>query len=235
VIFAAARARLLEIVVALIGMGRIGHAIARSLSTDGVGCLVQVDPQRIDREAEEAVFDYGGWGGEFKVHAMADRIMQQRPTQLMRPVPSTFEDARDAGLLGDVDVFVSCANRAETRRAVVAHARQLGALVVSAAVSIDGSAGEIVRWHPAVELACPACLLPPPGAVLPRDSGLPTHTTGLAASLAVAVLADTLERGLSTIQMANVFQFDEALSVDSLRVHRRLDCVAGHDLIKLCR
>jgi molybdopterin/thiamine biosynthesis adenylyltransferase len=148
--------------VLVVGAGGLGAPVALYLAAAGVGRLVIVDPDVIDRSNLQRQVLYAEADiGRPKVEVAAERLATLNPHVAVQPVQARLEPANAAGLVGQVDFVLDGTDDFATRFAVNAACVAEGRTLVS---------GAIGRWTGHVGVfagqPCYRCLVPetPPDA-----------------------------------------------------------------------
>lgn len=225
----AGQRRLRSSTALIVGAGRLGHAVALTLATSGVGRLVIIDPQRLsasdlNRCATARPRDIGRW----KVDNTAG-LIQGRPFLEVVPIVGRAENLAILPDFGKPDLVVAACNTTRARIAVADFSAehqipQVAAAVTDARVGIGGF---VVAWSPAdPDLACPACFLTR-GARLPRNESLLAPVTAVVASTAAWYVMTLLSHGRDFQLRTNCVAIDlGAFTMDSFRTVRRPDCAS---------
>jgi adenylyltransferase/sulfurtransferase len=112
----AAKARLRDARVLLVGVGGLGSPAALYLAAAGVGTLVLVDDDRVDESnlQRQVIFDTADVGRP-KVEAAADRLRARHPDLYLEPIARRLDETNAQQLVASVDVVVDGADNFATR------------------------------------------------------------------------------------------------------------------------
>ena len=162
------QARLRAATVALIGAGGIGSPAIAYLAAAGIGRLVLIDDDRVDRSNLHRQTIYAAAEiGVLKVEAAKEFVMQ-RNSHVVVEVHATRIDAANAGeLLRGTDVVIDGSDDFATRLTVADAALTARIPLVSAAVAqFEGQLGVYRGWE--ASLPCYRCFV---GSAPEREAG----------------------------------------------------------------
>jgi len=223
----AGQRRLRSSTALIVGAGRLGHDIALTLATSGIGRLIMLDPQRIsvsdlNRCPTARASDVHRW----KVDTTAG-LLQGRPFLEVIPIVGRAEELASLPDVNETSVIVSACNTTRARIAVADFAAERQIPHVSAAVTDArlGIGGFVVAWSPSDrDLACPACFLKRNGR-LSRNESLLAPVTAVVASTSAWYVVRLLSHGRSFRLATNCLAIDlHTFAMDSFRTVRRPDC-----------
>jgi len=138
----------------VIGLGRLGSKVAMALSEQGIGTLILVDPQRIERPNCQLVLYRGVPLGTPKVEAM--RALLGREQKVICIAKSLWElDREDWGWVLGADVIFVCVDNALTRVLAVTRALQAGIPVIEGGVHIPREGGRVRGLWGRIQTALP--------------------------------------------------------------------------------
>lgn len=149
---------LVDTLVTIVGCGSIGSAAAEALASYGIGQIALVDPDRLMQRNLVRHRAPSKHLGRFKVHAVADTLMDRYPNMRTEHFPlSIIEDADVMRpLFARSDVVLCATDGIASRRTANHLARRANTPIVLACVLEDGAFGEIVRVRP--RAGCLLCL-----------------------------------------------------------------------------
>jgi adenylyltransferase/sulfurtransferase len=223
----AGQRRLRSSTALIVGAGRLGHAVALTLATSGIGRLVIVDPQRLsasdlNRCATARSRDIGRW----KVDSTAG-LIQGRPFLEVVPIVGRAENLASLPEAGEPSIVIAACNTRHARAAVAGFAaerqiRHVAAGIADARLSVGGV---VMAWTPRdPDLACPACFLKP-GGRLPRSESLLAPVVAVVASTAAWYVVTLLSHGRDFRLHTNCIAIDlGTFTMDAFRALRRPDC-----------
>ena len=211
----------------IVGAGRVGHAIALTLATSGIGRLIMLDPQRISAsDLNRCPTARPSDVGRRKVDTTAG-LLQSRPFLDVVPIVGRAEELADLPDVDEASVIVSACNSTRSRMAVADFAAERQIPHVAAAVTDArlGLGGFVVGWGPSDrDLACPACFLTR-GGRLPRNESILAPVTAVVASTAAWFAMTLLTHGARFRLEANCVAIDlRTFTMEGFRTARRTDC-----------
>ena len=166
----AGQAKLNNATVALIGVGGLGCPAALYLAAAGVGQLILIDPDRVERSnLHRQVLHDEAAVGTLKVDSAQARLLALNPNLKLRRHAVALSATNAAELLAGADVVIDGSDNLASRDASHVYAVQADLPWVYAAV--DQWQGQLAIFHvnEAPDAGCYHCLFPPvTGAAPPR-------------------------------------------------------------------
>jgi len=172
--------------VLVLGLGGLGSPVALYLAAAGVGSLLLVDGDRVERSNLQRQLAHGeGDLGRNKARSAADAVAGLHAGTRVEVVADRVDEAQLHQLAQRVDLVIDGSDNYPTRfavnRACIAAAIPL---VSAAAVRTEG---QLATLHPAAGAACYRCLVPEEGAgsaLSCSESGVLGPVVGVLGSLA---------------------------------------------------
>ena len=138
----------------VIGLGRLGSKVAMALSEQGIGTLILVDPQRIERPNRQLALYRGVPLGTPKVEAL--RSFLQSEQEVMGIAKAFWElDSEDWGWVLGADVIFVCVDNALARVLAIARALEAGIPVIEGGVHIQRAGGRVQALWGRIQTALP--------------------------------------------------------------------------------
>ncbi len=164
---AAGQQRLMASRVVVVGAGGLGSPVAFYLAAAGVGTLVLVDDDRVDRSnLQRQILHTEAAVGAPKVDSARERLLALNPRIRIETVDGRLAPENVESLLRDADVVVDGSDNFATRYLVDAACRELGVPLVYGAVErFTGQVSVFDAGRQRGRAPCYRCLFPePPGA-----------------------------------------------------------------------
>ena len=138
----------------VIGLGRLGSKVAMALSEQGIGTLILVDPQRIERPNRQLALYRGVPLGTPKVEALQTFLGKEQ--KAMGIAKALWElDGEDWGWVLEADVIFVCVDNALARVLAVTRALQAGIPVIEGGVHIQRAGGRVRGLWGRIQTALP--------------------------------------------------------------------------------
>lgn len=167
--------------VLVVGAGGLGAPASLYLAAAGVGRIVLVDADRVDRSnlQRQVIFAENDLGRP-KVEAAAERLRALNPHIVVDPVPVHLEEANAAGLVRGVDMVLDGTDDFATRFCVNAACVHHERTLVSGAIGRWTGQVGVFRGRP-----CYRCLVPeiPPDAETCQAVGVVGALAGVVGSM----------------------------------------------------
>ncbi len=150
--------RLAESSVAVVGLGGLGSLISYYLAAAGVGRLVLVDGERVEKSNlnRQILYDSSDIGLP-KAYLAAKRLRSLNPLVDYEPVASMVSRSNVEDVVGDVDVIVDALDDWRARLVLDEYSMKSGKPLVHGAV--DGFYGQVTTIIPG-RTSCLACIAP---------------------------------------------------------------------------
>jgi len=149
-----AQSRLVEATIAVVGLGGLGCPAAAQLAASGVGRLILIDPDTIDKSnvLRQNLYSLSD-AGLPKVDVAAERLAAINASVVVESIARPFEPA----YLDGCSAVLDCTDNVQAREAIARAARAVGILLVYGAAI--GFEGRLAVFDGATS-PCLGCLLP---------------------------------------------------------------------------
>lgn len=213
--------KLMDGTVAVVGLGALGSAASLYLAAAGVGRLILIDDDRVERSNLNRQVLYGDVDvGHPKAERAAAALERLNPTIDVVPHRQRLRADNAASLLRDADVALDCLDSFAARYLLNEAALELHRPLIHGAVSeLHGQAMTVMPSS-----ACLRCVFPssPEERETPVLGSVAGTIGSVQATEAVKCLVD-----VTPLLADTLFVYDAAcLHVDHITVERRADCPA---------
>lgn len=166
----AGQVKLQKATVALIGVGGLGCPAALYLAAAGIGTLILIDPDSVERSnLHRQVLHDEAAVGALKVDSAEARLLTINPELRLRKHAVALSATNAAELLAGADVIIDGSDNLASRDASHAYAMQAGLPWIYAAVDQWQGQLAIFDVNQSPDSGCYHCLFPPvDGAAAPR-------------------------------------------------------------------